>query len=126
MAIDEIIQIGKRNGDQLMILVQFAKKASVRKVFERTRLLAGTCWRIERDYSPEIRQQIVKLVKVKKIIQANLVDRRDKNIIIKVNGGQMKINNNIFFWRDDQLWCGAEPGYINLNKIFVYKFLLTI
>lgn len=118
LEIDEIIEIGKKGDKFAMVLVQFLRRSSVQVVFDRTKLLAGTEWRIERDYSPEVRKQMKSLLKIKKAIVENIVAPNDKKIRIKVNGEQMKISNNKFYLRDNYLMCGAEPGYMKLNEIF--------
>lgn len=120
--IDEVQVIGHRNGTANTVLVKFVREESVNRVFSEIRKLAGSGVIIERDYSEDVRKRMDMLLKVRKVVKSKLVEKRDKDKMIKVIGDRMMIENQRFHWQDGQLWCGTQLGYAKLNSIFKCQF----
>lgn len=120
--IDETKVIKKYEDGTSIVLVKFVREQSIRKVFSNIKQLAGTKWRIERDYTNATREQMNKLLVARKHIKSLLVDGNDKKIGIIVIGNRMTIRGSSFYFNNEgKLWCENKPAYVKLNSIFVYN-----
>lgn len=121
MDINELKVLKGKGQRAEVVLVQFMRAESVTQIFQNIRKLTENGLSIERDYSPDIRKKMAKLLKIKKFLKNNFTAKKDKEKVIKVFGDRMNIEKSQFFWENGQLICENELGYIKLNSIFAYQ-----
>lgn len=120
--VDEARLIGRKTGQHSVILVRLMREETIRRIFSNIKNLVGAGIIIERDFTADMRQRMGFLLKVKRVIRSKLVEKRDKEKVIKVFGDRLVIDKQQFNWHDGNLWCGTKLGFNQLNSIFTCKF----
>lgn len=118
---EQIRFIGKV-GESTTVLVQFHREDEVRRVLEKTNLLAGSNIFIDRDLTLDERKSKAELMKVRRVIISKLSDQDDKKKKVKVTHNSIRIEGHIFKWNGEQLLCGKESGNFKLSQIFKFRF----
>lgn len=116
------VYVLKRAAQSMVVMVRFYTEDDVRRVLEKTRMLAGTTIFIDRDMTEDERSTKQVLMRIRRIILSKLSDPDDKMVKIRVQTNCIRIAEYMFKWNGENLMCGKGSGNNILSQIYKYNF----
>lgn len=100
-------------GNTMDLKVEFCNQQDIIKIFKKIKELKGTNIAVDRDLTKNAQEKKSAML----ILRRQLRDVLGNLENVVVRGDKLKVNQTIFYWKDDQLMTGNKSGEVEIKKI---------